>query len=86
MENGNWWEMEIRAASILAVERIKEKVQKFIKGKKSVGTWTVENRPKSLSPSSINSVLIDHFLWDYRRDNVKACDVYPYHKVRCIYY
>lgn len=35
-----------------------------------------------------NSILIDHFLWDFRRKNAKK--IYemglPYHKTRCIYY
>lgn len=35
-----------------------------------------------------NSILIDHFLWDFRRKNAKKiCEMgLPYHKTRCIYY
>jgi len=73
LENGERREVEIRGASIQAVELIKEAVRERL---------TEANMP----PNMINSILIDHFLWDYRRQHAAALDKYPYHKTRCIYY
>ncbi|XP_022662100.1 queuosine salvage protein-like isoform X4 [Varroa destructor] len=38
--------------------------------------------------SSVNSILVDFFLWDYRRDNAEEIESkgIPFHRVRCIYY
>ncbi|KRT81417.1 hypothetical protein AMK59_5259 [Oryctes borbonicus] len=40
------------------------------------------------NPQKINSILIDHFLWDFRRKNAKKIltDVLPFHKTFSIYY
>ncbi|CAG7837973.1 unnamed protein product, partial [Allacma fusca] len=73
LANGDRREIEIRAASIHAVELIKEKVQQRLR----------ENGQKE---DSINSIMIDHFLWDYRRENAEALEKHPYHKTRCIFY
>ena len=34
----------------------------------------------------VNAVLIDHYLWDYRRARATETADIPFHKVRCIYY
>lgn len=74
MENGKPLEVEIRGVSIWAVELIKDLI-------------VTRMREKSSKNIPINSILIDFFLWDYRRENVEAVDkAVPYHKVRCIYY
>ncbi|CAL8101624.1 unnamed protein product [Orchesella dallaii] len=73
LANGDRKEVEIRGASIHAVELVKENVRKRLA--------TAE-----MPVSVINSILIDHFLWDYRREHAKAMEKYPYHKTRCIYY
>jgi len=86
LENGAQYEMEIRGVSIRAVEFIKEEVRKFIEGTENIGNVDASTKPNDLRPTDINSILIDHFLWDFRRDNVDECDDFPYHKVRCIYY
>lgn len=73
-ENGDREEMEIRGCSIWAVELIYEHVQELFK--KKGGKISNEVSP----------VLINNFLWDFARDNRKAVDVVPFHRVRCIYY
>jgi len=73
LESGDRREVEIRGASIQAVELIKAEIRKRLEE---------SGRPVEL----INAILIDHFLWDYRRDNAEALEKYPYHKTRCIYY
>ncbi|XP_021943215.1 queuosine salvage protein [Folsomia candida] len=73
LENGERREVEIRGGSIHAVELISIDVrERLVK----VG----------LPPNMINSILIDHFLWDYRREHAAEMEMYPYHKTRCIYY
>ena len=39
-------------------------------------------------PQKVNSVIIDHFLWDFRRKNAKEILKLglPFHKTHCIYY
>ncbi|ODN00389.1 hypothetical protein Ocin01_06291 [Orchesella cincta] len=73
LPNGDPREVEIRGASIHAVELVKENVRKRLVS-------------ADMPISRINSILIDHFLWDYRREHAKAMEKYPYHKTRCIYY
>jgi len=73
MRNGDRLEVEIRGLSIYVVELIKTKVRELLS-------------EAGLREDSVNSIIIDHFLWDYRRCNVEELDKFPYHKVRCIYY
>jgi len=73
LENGERLEVEIRGASIHVVELIKDKVRELL-------------TEKDLPLDSVNSIIIDHFLWDYRRENEVELDKFPYHKTRCIYY
>jgi len=43
----------------------------------------------SLAPTcqqTINSIIVDHFMWDYRRDHDEEMNAIPFHKIRCIYY
>lgn len=72
LENGSEEEIEIRGCSIEAVELVKEKVAQIMK-----------QRNLSLL---CNSVLIDNFLWTYRREHRKEHDSIPFHRVISIYY
>lgn len=68
LRSGDDYEVEIRAASIVTVERIKDIL-------------------KTANDNSINSVIIDFYLWDYRRENSEAIErKTPFHRVRSIYY
>ncbi|XP_054164855.1 queuosine salvage protein-like [Oppia nitens] len=68
LKSGNEYEVEIRAASVVAVHRIQQKI-------------------RDLDNTSINSIIIDFYLWDYRRNNAKQIDEStPFHRVRHIYY
>ncbi|KZC06590.1 PREDICTED: UPF0553 protein C9orf64 homolog [Dufourea novaeangliae] len=76
LENGGDDEIEIRGCSIEAVERVRDEVRSLF-----------ERYPNlELKKSDINSVLIDHFLWDYRREHAAELEHIPFHKTRCIYY
>lgn len=72
MENGQREEVEIRGATIHACELVREELQKRARDDPTL--------------SSINAVLVDYFLWDYRRQHVDEMDHVPFHKVRSIYY
>lgn len=73
--NGEPKEVEIRGASIYIVEVAKEKVREDLKA----------NHPE-LPTKHVNSILIDHFLWDYRRANADFLNYIPFHKTYSIYY
>jgi len=72
LEPGHRWEQEIRGCSIEAVERISRKVKELLKLKGS--------------DAVVNSILIDQYLWGYRRQYANVMKSIPYHKVRSIYY
>ncbi|XP_035229912.1 queuosine salvage protein-like isoform X2 [Stegodyphus dumicola] len=74
LENGDRYEVEIRGCTIWAVELMCQ----YIKGKQAQG----EVEQSIL----FNSILIDNYLWDYRRQHAKEMEHIPFHKVRCIYY
>lgn len=75
LQNGDEREVEIRGASIYIVELVKEKV-----------LVELTNNYPELSTKNINSILIDHFLWDYRRKYAKELEHIPFHKTFSIYY
>ncbi|KAF7397634.1 hypothetical protein HZH68_008856 [Vespula germanica] len=76
LEWGSSEEVEIRGCSIDAIERVNNEVRKLI------GSYPDLN----LKETDINSTLIDHFLWDYRRQHAEELESIPFHKTRCIYY
>ena len=43
-------------------------------------------RDPATRDTEVNAVLIDHYLWDYRREHAAETADIPFHKVRCIYY
>lgn len=73
LENGSREEVEIRGCSIHAIELASVKVKELL-------------NDEGMDSSSINSILIDYFLWSYRRDNADALKHLPFHKVLSQYY
>ena len=73
--NGEEKEVEIRGASIYIVEKAKEIVRQLLK----------EKDPE-MCLKNVNSILIDHFLWDYRRANAEMLTYVPFHKTFSVYY
>ncbi|XP_024939522.1 queuosine salvage protein isoform X2 [Cephus cinctus] len=69
-------EVEIRGCSIEVVERVCDEVRSLIKRYPSL----------NLKESDCNAILIDNFLWDYRRRHAQELESIPFHRVRCIYY
>eukprot|EP00092_Neocalanus_flemingeri_P010173 GFUD01010963.1.p1 GENE.GFUD01010963.1~~GFUD01010963.1.p1 ORF type:complete len:338 (+),score=88.82 GFUD01010963.1:45-1058(+) len=72
LEPGHRWEQEIRGCSIEAVERVTRRVREELESKGVKAT--------------VNSILVDQFLWGYRREHSEVMKSIPYHKVRSIYY
>lgn len=75
LKNGCEQEVEIRGASIHVVEQLKEMVLHELK----------TNHP-DLPTDKVNSILLDHFLWDYRRSHAAELSYIPFHKTLCFYY
>ena len=72
LNSGDRWEQEIRGCSIEAVERITSRVRQLLSQR------GVE--------ALVNSILIDQYLWGYRRQHNAEMGNCPYHRVRSIYY
>ncbi|XP_073844875.1 queuosine 5'-phosphate N-glycosylase/hydrolase [Musca autumnalis] len=75
LQNGDPMEVEIRGASIYIVEKVKDRVLEELNSKYP-----------EISKAHVNSILIDHFLWDYRRRYAKELEYIPFHKVLSVYY
>eukprot|EP00095_Tigriopus_kingsejongensis_P011032 maker-scaffold109_size355148-snap-gene-1.19 protein:Tk11032 transcript:maker-scaffold109_size355148-snap-gene-1.19-mRNA-1 annotation:"hypothetical protein LOTGIDRAFT_195975" len=70
LQFGHLFEMEIRGCSIQAVDLIVDEVKKM-----------------KLDPKiRVNAILVDYFLWGFRREKASEMEQYPYHKTRSIYY
>ncbi|XP_058067006.1 queuosine 5'-phosphate N-glycosylase/hydrolase [Anopheles bellator] len=75
LENGCREEVEIRGASIYIVEQLKALVREKLIG-----------HHLDIAPSCVNAILLDHFLWDYRRKHAKELEHIPFHKTISVYY
>ncbi|XP_014599687.1 PREDICTED: UPF0553 protein C9orf64 homolog [Polistes canadensis] len=76
LESGSVEEIEIRGCSIEVIERVNNEVRHLIDSYSDL----------RLKESDINCILIDHFLWDYRREHAEELEDIPFHKTRSIYY
>lgn len=75
LENGSEEEFEIRGASIYIVELTKK-----------ILLERLEKEHPKIPRNNVNSILIDHFLWDYRRQHADELEYIPFHKTISIYY
>uniref|UniRef100_A0AAG5DI77 Queuosine 5'-phosphate N-glycosylase/hydrolase n=1 Tax=Anopheles atroparvus TaxID=41427 RepID=A0AAG5DI77_ANOAO len=75
LENGTREEIEIRGASIHIVERLKVLTREKL----------IAHHP-DVKPSCVNAILLDHFLWDYRRKHAAELEYIPFHKTISVYY
>lgn len=76
LEQGSREEVEIRACSIEVIQQVYEEIRRGLAQSDS------EHDPAA----SINAIMIDHFLWDYRREHAEELEYIPFHKTRTIYY
>lgn len=75
LQNGSPEEVEIRGTSIYIVEELRKIV-----------IADLELNHSNVSRTNVNSILLDHYLWDYRRRNSKQLEHIPFHKTIGIYY
>lgn len=80
MPSGSTEELSLRAASIVAVERVREEIMKLKEGDEG---------------EQISSVVIDFFLWDLAKkiergeekiEGIQTDDIVPCHRTRSIWY
>lgn len=77
LKQGSREEVEIRACSIEAIEQVRDEVRRLIATESKL----------NLNPSTdVNAIMIDHYLWDYRREYAQELEHIPFHKTRTIYY
>ncbi|XP_050458160.1 queuosine salvage protein [Cataglyphis hispanica] len=77
LKQGDKEEVEIRACSIEVVEQVCDEVRRLIAADPKLG----------LDPTTaVNAIVIDHFLWDYRREYAEELERIPFHKTRTVYY
>lgn len=74
-EVGSPEEVEIRGASIFVVEELKKLVIDELK-----------LRHPEIPLLHVNSILLDHFLWDYRRRYAKELEYIPFHRTIGTFY
>lgn len=88
LEPGSREELSLRAASIVAVERVREEMIKLIEGGHAGGDSTDPGQ-------GVSSVLIDFFLWDLakrvergeeRIEGIETAEMIPAHRTRSIWY
>ena len=75
LQSGDRWEAEIRGCSIEAVERLTRRVRELLEARNVTG-----------ARARVNSIMVDQYLWCYRREHVETMKSIPYHKVRSIFY
>ena len=46
----------------------------------------IQADPDVPNDTAMNAILVDHYLWDYRREHADETVNVPIHKTRCIYY
>ncbi|XP_077378291.1 queuosine 5'-phosphate N-glycosylase/hydrolase [Festucalex cinctus] len=73
LHSGDRREVEIRACSVWAVERIKACLDELA-------------RERGGDSSGVNSVLIDFYLWPYAKQHHREMAHIPIHHTRCVYY
>lgn len=75
IQNGDAMEVEIRGASIYIIEQVKD-----------AAVQALQQKHPDVDRRNVNSILIDQYLWDYRRAHAAELEYIPFHKVLSIYY
>ncbi|VDP70069.1 unnamed protein product [Echinostoma caproni] len=76
--NGSEWEVEIRGCSLQAIEMT-------VRRARAIMAERAQNTKKS--PFLCNAILVDNFLWTYRRKHADQIEeTMPMHCTRCIFY
>ena len=69
------------------LSRLKACLELFILQLVAEKTRELIKKDSTLKDVVMNSILIDHYLWDFRREHAEEMrDNIPFHRIRCIYY
>lgn len=82
LDSGSPEEVEIRGCSIHAVELLNKKIKQL----KNNIVSNVNQKNSSENSIICNSILIDHYLWDYRRQHASELESIPFHRTLSIFY
>lgn len=74
LTSGERYEVEIRGCSIYVTDLITEETKKLLKN------------DADGKDCLVNAIIIDNYLWDYRREHNDDMKDIPFHRIRCIYY
>ncbi|KAL1705492.1 hypothetical protein EV121DRAFT_279623 [Schizophyllum commune] len=102
LENGSKEEVALRAGSVLAVERVREAIERRVAMRNSIMGGEKTEGKRGDAPESerggnieVSSVLIDFYLWDLakrvesgaeRIEGIETAEVLPAHRTRSIWY
>ncbi|KAL1686148.1 hypothetical protein GGG16DRAFT_64815 [Schizophyllum commune] len=102
LENGSKEEVALRAGSVLAVERVREAIERRVALRNSIMGGEKTEGKRGDAPESerggnieVSSVLIDFYLWDLakrvesgavRIEGIETAEVLPAHRTRSIWY
>ncbi|KAL1667463.1 hypothetical protein GGF50DRAFT_48437 [Schizophyllum commune] len=102
LENGSKEEVALRAGSVLAVERVREAIERRVAVRNSIIGGEKTEGKRGDAPESerggnieVSSVLIDFYLWDLakrvesgaeRIEGIETAEVLPAHRTRSIWY
>jgi len=75
LRNGSEEEVEIRGASIHITEKVRDRVLERL----------AREHP-DVNTKFVTAILIDHFLWNYRREHAQQLEHIPFHKTISIFY
>lgn len=93
--SGSREELSIRAASIVAVERVRQEIARLMVDEKEKGEGVDSGRA---GEDAVSSVMIDFYLWDLAKrmegreggvegvEGVGTCTMLPVHRTRSIWY
>lgn len=94
LQNGSREEVSIRAASIVAVEKVREEIERLVgeRKKHSFGKGGSEAEEKE---ERVSSVIIDFYLWDLAKriesgndkiEGTETAEIVPAHRTKSIWY
>lgn len=82
LKSGSNEEVEIRGCTIHAVELISQEIKNW----QTNVIDTADYMKKNEVSLAYNSILIDHYLWNYRREYSTELQAIPFHKTLSINY
>ncbi|ORZ36313.1 UPF0553 protein C9orf64-like protein [Catenaria anguillulae PL171] len=83
LRNGDEREVEIRAASIWAVERVRRKMVELVAQGDDPAAVKAASELKS---TPLNAVMLDFYIWDYAKARQEEMHEVPIHRTRSVYY